>query len=46
MLVEDALFRVLGVQDILEVLEDGDVCRVGTCLGVVLVFAGLDKRSE
>lgn len=46
MLVGLAVEGIHGVEDREHVADDGDVCRVGTFLGVVSVPHGFEERSQ
>jgi hypothetical protein len=45
-LVEAAFFRVVEVKGVQEGSQDGDVCRVGSSGGVILVPEALEESSE
>ena len=45
-LVEDAIFGVLQVEDVQEGSQDGDVDRAGSCLRVIFSSHGVEEISE
>ena len=45
-LVSLSFSGVRGVQDLREVAQDGEVCRVGSCARVILAFHGAEEGLE